>query len=56
MWWRKWRTVRGEALVFSALLLIGALGATEPTLFDEFEKRVSDYAAQHRTLAAGLRP
>lgn len=52
MSWQEWRTAtRAEVL---ALLLVGTLWAREPTLIDDFEKRVNEYAAQHRTLAGEL--
>jgi hypothetical protein len=52
MWSRKSRmATSGEALT---LLVVGALWAREPSIIDDFEKRVNEYASQHRTLAGEL--
>lgn len=52
MWWRRWRVVKcSEALAFAFAC---ALWAREPTIVDDFEKRVDEYARLHRKLDGEL--
>lgn len=48
MSWRKWQwPIRIEAV---SLIFVLSLCAGEPTILDDFQKRVKDYAALHRKL------